>query len=144
MNVWSRKSICLLALAGAGCSAGFRILFTLIGMDGYQTAEQQLIADKSLLYLLIELVLLSPALEEWIFRHILYHRLKKWIPVSLAMVISSLLFGIYHWNLPQGIYAFVMGMLLAWALERFQTIKAPLVIHMAANAAALFMSVLNL
>lgn len=143
MKIWSKKQVCLLTAVGAGCSFLFRILFAVLGIDGYQQVEQQLIGEKGILYLVIELLVISPVLEEWIFRHILYCGLKKWMPVSAAMILSSLLFAVYHWNNPQSIYAFFMGMLLAWSLEHYQTMKAPWLIHLAANVMALFMSFWN-
>ena len=33
----------------------------------------------------------------------------------------------------QGIYAFLIGILLVYLYERFQTLKAPILFHMAAN-----------
>jgi len=140
-KMWNWKSGWILALTGAGLSFLFRIVFTVLGADGYQAAEQQLLADKSIAVLFLELVFLSPVLEEFLFRRILYLQLRKKMPVMVSMVISSMLFGVYHWNLPQGIYAFIMGMLLAWSLESYRTMKAPMVIHMAANAAAVLLSV---
>ena len=140
-KTWNWKSGWILALTGAGLSFLFRIVFTVLGADGYQAAEQQLLADKSIAVLFLELVFLSPVLEEFLFRRILYLQLRKKMPVMVSMVISSLLFGVYHWNLPQGIYAFAMGMLLSWSLESYRTMKAPVVIHMTANAAAVLLSV---
>ena len=56
-----------------------------------------------------------------------------------AIVISALLFGLYHGNLSQGIYGFFMGIVLAGAMEQYKTVTAPLLIHVGVNAAALLL-----
>ena len=42
-------------------------------------------------------------------------------------------FGAVHGNWLQGLYAFIIGMLLAFAYERFHSILAPILIHAGAN-----------
>lgn len=137
MKSWNIKSGYVLAMTGALFSLLFRTVFSMLGLEGYQEVERQLLADKGMSMLVLELVILSPILEEVVFRGFLYRYLRRRLPLSGAMLISAAAFGIYHWNLTQGIYAFAMGMLLAWSLEHYQTMKAPVVVHMAANLAAL-------
>lgn len=42
-------------------------------------------------------------------------------------------FGIYHGNVPQGIYAFLLGLLMVYLREQYQTLLAPVLFHMSAN-----------
>lgn len=77
--------------------------------------------------------LVIPAAEEMIFRGLMYAPLKDRMPFWPAAVISSLLFGLYHGNLLQGVYAFLLGLIMAWLYERFQTLAAPWIFHAAAN-----------
>jgi membrane protease YdiL (CAAX protease family) len=53
-----------------------------------------------------------------------------------AAFVSALLFGIYHGNLEQGIYAFLMGILLAIVYNLFHHISAAVMFHMTANLTA--------
>ena len=46
----------------------------------------------------------------------------------------------YHGNSVQGIYAFAIGLLLAYAYEYFGCFWVPVAIHMAANALAYSLS----
>ena len=64
--------------------------------------------------------------------------------VKAAAVVSALVFGLYHGTLTQGIYGFFMGLALVWAMERTQTVTAPVVVHMAANLAGLLAAAVNL
>lgn len=77
--------------------------------------------------------IISPFAEEVIFRGLIFNRMKRCFNLPVALVISSLLFGCYHWNLVQGIYGFLMGMLIAFAYERYQSFAAPLLFHAVSN-----------
>ena len=50
-----------------------------------------------------------------------------------AAFLSALLFGLYHGSVVQGVYAFFLGLGAAWLLQRFGTLLAPWLFHMAAN-----------
>jgi len=141
MKIWNMRSGLFMAAIGAMLSMIFRMLFYWMGIEGYRNVEQQLTADKALWILAAELVVLSPILEEVLFRGCLYRLLRKQGSAICSALISSIAFGIYHWNVPQGTYAFLMGMVLAWSLEQYKTLKAPIVIHMAANMMALILAV---
>ena len=52
-----------------------------------------------------------------------------------AAVVSALMFGIYHGNLVQGIYAFLIGMLLCLVYERTGRLLAAALFHGAGNLA---------
>ena len=67
---------------------------------------------------------------------IIYNCLRRSMKPVAALVISAAFFGMYHGNSVQGIYAFVIGLLLAYAYEYFGSFWVPVGIHMAANALA--------
>lgn len=134
---WDMKTAGLFVLAGAAGSILFRLLFAWIGVPGYDAAEETLLTGNIWLQTVVLLVA-SPLLEEFFFRGVMYGRLKELLSTPMAMVLSAVLFGLYHGNLSQGIYGFFMGHLLCFAMEHCQTVKAPIVVHIAANGAALF------
>ncbi len=51
----------------------------------------------------------------------------------IAAVVSSVLFGLYHMNLAQGIYAFLFGILLCLVYRAFENLFAPIMLHFSAN-----------
>lgn len=128
--------------SGAVLSALARVLISVFGVSGYEAASRSLMTGNIPLELIV-LLAASPLLEEFFFRGVLYERLKEHISVRSAMVVSALFFGLYHGNISQGIYGFFMGIFLAWSMERCRTVAAPLLIHIAANAAALFLELVN-
>ena len=60
--------------------------------------------------------------------------------VKVAIVISALIFGIIHGNVVQGIYAFIIGICLAYIYERYNTLLAAVLFHMSANLMSVIMT----
>lgn len=101
-------------------------------INGYHTTRQVLFSG-SFFQSVIVLGIAVPIAEEFMFRGLVYRRLKNIVSVRTAVVISALLFGIYHMNLIQFLYASAFGILLAFIYEKFQNIAASIIFHSAAN-----------
>lgn len=92
-------------------------------------------------------VLIAPFGEELIFRGVCYHyacRLTAGMPnrkaaFYIANTIQALAFGIFHGNLVQGIYAFLLGLLLGYLRERFGSVWASILAHMLVNGISSFL-----
>lgn len=67
---------------------------------------------------LIYTLFFGPIAEEIMFRGVIFQGLRKY-GRSFAILASALLFGIYHGNLLQGIFAFVIGILFAYLTEEY-------------------------
>ena len=74
-----------------------------------------------------------PFSEEVCFRGVLYQSFAKHMKVPVAMALSALIFGIYHFNIQQGIYAFFMGLLLAAVVEKTGALSASILFHAVSN-----------
>lgn len=75
----------------------------------------------------------APIVEEIIFRGVIYKRI-KWVSNStVAIFLSALFFGVFHMNVVQGIYAFILGAVLAYVYEKYKSIIAPILLHLVAN-----------
>ncbi len=85
-------------------------------------------------------VLGASVMEELMMRGLVYRRIRELAGARPAIVSSALLFGIMHGNLVQGVYGFLMGLLLAWLMERFGTVLIPIGAHMAANLLLILMT----
>ena len=75
---------------------------------------------------------LGPLCEELLFRGLLAGRLARYGQKPAAFV-SALLFGLYHANLSQFFYAFLLGLLLAYAYFYTGKLKTSVVLHMLFN-----------
>lgn len=90
----------------------------------------------------ITAVLMAPVLEEIVFRGLMYSRLKKGLPVVAAVIITSLVFGIVHGAIIWAIYTFIFSLLLIWVFERFQSLTACILLHMAYNISGMGISLI--
>ncbi len=127
---------CLLILISLFASVGLNLLLNITGINRLSPtydAVNKAQFGVSFYAGLIIYGMISPFAEEVIFRGILYNRMKRVFPLWMAIFVSSLLFGIIHGNLVQGIYGTVMGLLMAWAYEHFRNFAAPLIVHCVAN-----------
>lgn len=84
--------------------------------------------------------LIVPFAEELIFRGLGYAKMRLMLPVKPAVIISALYFGIYHGNLLQGIYATILGLVLAWIMESYGALSAAYVLHVSANIMSILLS----
>ena len=79
-------------------------------------------------------VVLAPINEECIMRGIILTRLKKNMAPVIAIIISAVYFGIFHLNIVQGIYAFVMGLFMAYIAYKYCSIIPSILFHAMFNA----------
>ena len=126
-----------LILTAYALTVVFNYLFTLIPWHvfGSKNIYQNNESFYSIpLYLrLISYVLIGPFAEEVLFRIVLFSRLRKIIPFIVAALLSSLLFGLYHGNLMQGLYALIMGTAICLFMEEGGSVIYAYLFHVAAN-----------
>lgn len=79
-------------------------------------------------------VFTAPILEELIFRKIIFGTLYKRMNFFLAVLISSLLFGVLHLELQHILIYFGMGVALAYVYVKTKRIIVPILVHMGMNA----------
>lgn len=138
---WNGKIAAAAALAGAGLSLAFGLAVKAFQIPGAVLADDTLFTGNLWLEAVV-LLAASPVLEEYFFRGVLYGRCKELVPAPAAAFLTAAFFGVFHWDLVQGIYSFFMGLVLAYFMEKTNTVKAPVAFHFAANLAALFLTVL--
>ena len=90
----------------------------------------------------ITAVLMAPVLEELVFRGLVYTRLKKGMPAIVAAILASLLFGICHGTAIWSIYATVLGLVIIWVFERYQSLSASILFHFTFNAMGLVLNMI--
>lgn len=83
-------------------------------------------------------LLLAPFAEEYIFRGLIYGSARKGFGSAAANIIQAFLFALYHGNLIQGIYAFVLGLLLGYAAEHKKCMPEIVGMHMVVNISGIF------
>ena len=135
IRVGKDLGICL--LLGFSLAVGLNLLFGYIcrylpvSDAGYEAAK----FNDNMPYLigLLVYVIISPIAEEFVFRWLIMGRIKRILGANIAILASAFFFGCYHGNLLQGVYAFLMGLVLAISYEWTGSFLHPVILHMAAN-----------
>ena len=130
------KTIPLLALAGIFATFGVSRLILILPLDGILGDYSQVKAtyEAGGVWLqIIALGILSPIVEELLFRGLVYKRLKVYYDTIISAYISAIIFGVAHFNLIQGLYAFVMDIAFSFIYERCKNIYGPIIVHIVAN-----------
>lgn len=88
-------------------------------------------------------VFTAPLFEELLFRGVLQRRLEKHAGNVFAVVLSAVLFGLYHGTPVQGLAAFLAGLFLGYVYFRTDALLVSILMHAASNAAG-FAAVLSI
>ncbi len=102
-----------------------------VGFHGLQTYTQYVLA-------FITLVIMAPIAEETLFRGYLYGKVKKYVPTWLAILITSVTFGLVHgqWNV--GLDVFALSIVLCVLREISGSIWPSIWLHMLKNGLAFY------
>lgn len=130
------SALIFLCIAGISSSLLCNNLVTLSGIKdkftGYKQVNEVLYSP-SLWLQVLGMGIAIPAAEELIFRGFIYGSLRKRYSFWIAAIASSVLFGCYHGNMAQGIYACAIACVLAYSYECYGRLWSPWVVHGSAN-----------
>lgn len=93
-------------------------------------AIADLVSELNPLTAFFVMVLLAPALEEWIFRKLLVDRTIRY-GEGTAIFLSGLMFGLFHGNLNQFVYTFLVGAFWAFIYVKTGRLRYTIYLHMA-------------
>lgn len=122
------------------------ILTSIIGMlkgSGVNNAVFNTVSDTNVIIIFLYMVILAPIMEELVFRKLIVDRAVRY-GQGVAVVLSGLMFGLFHGNLNQFIYATLLGMFFAFLYAKTGNIKITIGLHMAVNFMGGLMSTLLL
>ena len=137
-----------LLLMGAAACLALNNMISISGLAGnYQENMNQVRESLYQGRIILELFgigILSPIVEEMLFRGLVLNRLEEVGSTNHAIFMSAILFGCYHGNLLQMIYASFLGMLMGYVYTRYRTLLAPILVHVGANIVSVIGSETNL
>lgn len=129
----------MLAVFAVASCVFFNALISLSGLARESAAFQETALRQYSVPLGMGLFLyagISAAAEEVVFRFLIYNRLRRLDGrIPYAVFGSAFLFALYHGNVVQALYAFVLGLLIAYAYFYFGSFAAPVLFHGIGNAA---------
>lgn len=86
----------------------------------------------NLIFTILYVVILAPVFEEYLFRKLVCDKLVRY-GEGVAVVVSALIFGLFHANFNQFFYAFFLGFFLAAIYLKTNNIKYNMIIHFLMN-----------
>jgi membrane protease YdiL (CAAX protease family) len=93
--------------------------------------------------LVLHVMLLAPLAEEAAFRGILYRHLRQAIAPVGAALAASLVFAVMHGSVGQAVWAFVLGLVAAFAFEQTASLVTPTLVHVLFNAVPIGVAVVR-
>ena len=117
-------------------------VFNVLGLtqaQSFREASDSLmgVSDNALLLVLLYCIV-TPLFEEIIFRFIIFaviFSLSK--NAVISVVVTALLFGLYHLNPVQMLYGFIMGLLITYYYYRYRRLSLAFMMHALANLVGL-------
>lgn len=92
------------------------------------------VSSSTFLISLICMAVLPAIFEELSFRGVFFQEYRDAYGTWAGAVLSGLLFGIYHMNMRQFIYAFICGVLFALLVEATDSIASSMLLHFLLNS----------
>lgn len=130
------KNYVILFFTTVGAVLGMNLLLELTQVTNKSEAYQAVLEDQYSAMLVVGLIcygIITPIAEEILFRGVMFTCMRRFMNLKLAILISAFFFGAYHMNAVQGVYAFVIGCLMAYAYEYFGNFYVPLAVHALSN-----------
>lgn len=91
-----------------------------------------IVTETNPLIIILLMVFCAPVFEELIFRKLLIDRAVKY-GEGVAVLLSGLMFGLFHGNLSQFVYAFTLGLFFAFLYVKTGRIRYTIILHMMIN-----------
>ena len=111
------------------------LLTSVIGVLKGSAVNNQLlnvVSDTHMVVIILYMVIAAPIMEELVFRKLIVDRAVRY-GQGVAIVVSGVMFGLFHGNLNQFMYAALLGMFLAFLYVKTGNIKITIGIHMIIN-----------
>lgn len=136
-NGYSRKAWAWIVLLGISSCVALNNWFSILGLfekiSTYKPVSDSIYYG-SLWMVFARTAVLAPLVEEFLVRGMVYRGISHVTGRIIGMIASSLIFALMHGNLLQGIYTFILGILLSYVYDMSgRRISAPVLLHMSAN-----------
>lgn len=133
-GIWQIYLFCLLGIGFCLAGNGLLQLTGLVNLlAGDYSNTMEVLYGGTLWVQMFWMVIAAPVAEELVYRKILYGRMREYCSFGKAAAGTSFLFGITHGFILQGIYSFLLGMLLCFLVERYKKLYPAILVHMMAN-----------
>jgi len=122
---------------GAGTSLFLSGLLTVANLEKIFPSHRELagllVKHESILLVLFTVGIITPALEEIVFRGVIFNRFREDLKIVPAVVLQAVFFGLVHFNILQSAYTFLLGILLAFVFVWADSLLVPIFVHIGIN-----------
>lgn len=101
-------------------------------LDEYSAATNVL-GDKITIVQVLAVIVMAPILEEIAFRGLIMKSLHRGMPIAVALIIQSIMFGFMHGQLIWICYATFFGIILAIIKLRYKSLYPAIILHFMFN-----------
>lgn len=108
-----------------------------------ETGFAQISTQLEYILAFISLVVIAPIAEEVLFRGYLLGKLRKYAPLWVAILITSLLFAVVHFQWNVGIDVFALSIILCLLRVFTKSLWTPILLHMLKNGVAYYFLFIN-
>ena len=115
----SLKQVAIIIILLLGCQFVFNqvanifeVALNVIGFSAKKEVELATVGHRSSMYFLYA-AFMGPLVEELVMRGGIAYRLQKYSKV-FSIIFSAIVFGFFHMNFVQGVFAFLVGIMLAY------------------------------
>lgn len=139
-KLWKYIPIVLFSIAGC---VVMNNLLTLSNLAEVSDAYMETSKAQYALQFQVQLIgygLIVPIMEELLYRGLIYRRLRTFLYTKSAILWSAVVFALVHGNAVQMLYAFALGMALAYFYEHYHSIKASILAHMIMNLTSVLLT----
>ena len=136
----------MVALAYIGSLLGSLIstILTVLFGSGDSDVVGDLLSTGTLAVQTLFICIIGPMVEEFFFRKILIDRARAYGEKN-AILFSALMFGMFHGNITQFLYASILGVVLGYVYVRSNKLRYSIALHMAYNfMGGIFPTIVNL
>ena len=135
-------------MMGIGCVFLSQLILTIVesigilnfdNLENYEQLIASMIGQSPTWLVLLAVGIVAPIAEELLFRGLVFHMFNRHVNIKVALVIQGLLFGAFHMNLVQGVYASVLGIVLGIAYILTGNLWIPILMHVVNNTVALLL-----
>ena len=96
-----------------------------------------LITEGSLFSAFLVAGIIAPFAEEFLFRGVIYRTLNRYFSITTSILVQAILFGIFHGNMVQGVYATFLGIVFGYITYKSKSLWPAVIAHMSNNILAL-------
>ncbi|WP_243136018.1 CPBP family intramembrane glutamic endopeptidase [Clostridium perfringens] len=94
------------------------------------------LSNEAYIFIFLSVILFGPIVEELLFRGLIFNEIDKIKGGAAPIILSGLLFGLFHREPVQVVYASILGIILGFVYSKTRSLPLVIFMHMLNNLVA--------